>query len=93
MLIDSFYLSTDTSPTSFRTEVLRLLPEYLRVVNDLSRKYGTLHVKTHEVFQRLLKTHEPDTFCPEPVHPNLTGHMVIADAVHDALSSGPNRVS
>ena len=46
LLIDSFYLSTDTSPTSFRTEVLKLLPEYLRVVNDLSRKYGTLHVNS-----------------------------------------------
>jgi lysophospholipase L1-like esterase len=89
LLIDSFYISTDTAPTSFRSEVLELLPQYLRVVNDLSRKYGTLHVKTHEVFQRLLKTHEPDTFCPEPVHPNLTGHLVIADAVFDTLSSGP----
>lgn len=87
LLIDSFYISTDTAPTSFRSEVLELLPQYLRVVNDLSRKYGTLHVKTHEVFQRLLKTHEPDTFCPEPVHPNLTGHLVISNAVFDTLSS------
>jgi lysophospholipase L1-like esterase len=89
VLIDSFYLSTDTAPSSFRSEVLKLLPEYLRVVNDLSRKYGILHVKTHEIFQRLLKTHEPDTFCPEPVHPNLTGHLVIADAVHETLSATP----
>ena len=87
LLIDSFYISTDTAPSSFRSEVLELLPQYLRVVNDLSRKYSTLHVKTHEVFQRLLKTHEPDTFCPEPVHPNLTGHLVIANAVFDTLSS------
>ncbi len=87
LLIDSFYISTDTAPTSFRGEVLKLLPQYLRIVNDLSRKYGTLHVKTHEVFKRLLKTHEPDTFCPEPVHPNLTGHLVIADAVYDTLNS------
>ena len=85
LLIDPFYISTDTAPTSFRNTVLKLLPEYLRVVQDLSRKYGTRHVKTHEVFQRLLKTHEPDTFCPEPVHPNPTGHMVIAEAVYAAL--------
>ena len=86
LLIDSFYISTDTAPTSFRSRVLKLLPQYLRIVNDLSRRYGTLHVKTHEVFKRLLKTHEPDTFCPEPVHPNPTGHLVIADAVYTALS-------
>ena len=86
LLIDPFYISTETAPSSFRSKVLDLLPQYLRVVNDLSRKHGTLHVKTHELYQRLLKTHEPDTFCPEPVHPNLTGHTVIADAVYDALS-------
>lgn len=86
LLIDPFYISNETAPGSFRTTVLDLLPQYLRVVNDLSRKRGTLHVKTHELYQRLLKTHESDTFCPEPVHPNLTGHTAIADNVYDALS-------
>ncbi len=87
LLIDPFYISNETSPTSFRSAVLRLLPEYLQIVHALSRKYGTLLVKTHEVFQRLLRTHEPDTFCPEPVHPNLTGHMVIAEEVYTILDS------
>lgn len=87
LLIDSFYISTDTAANSFRSEVLELLPQYLRVVNELSRRFGTLHVKTHELFKRLLKTHEPDTFCPEPVHPNSTGHLVIANAVYEALSA------
>jgi lysophospholipase L1-like esterase len=85
LLIDPFYISTERSPSTFRGEVLKLLPDYLRVVADLSRTYGTLQVKTHAKFQRLLKDHEPDTFCPEPVHPNLTGHLVIADAVYAAL--------
>ena len=88
LLIDPFYISTDSAPTSFRGTVLKLLPEYLRIVHDLSRKYGTLHVRTHDVFQRLLRNHEPDTFCPEPVHPHLTGHMVIAGAVYAALNPG-----
>ena len=84
LLIEPFFISTST--VAFRGEVLRLLPEYLRIVRELSRTYGTLHVKTHAVFQRLLKHHEPETFCPEPVHPNPTGHFVIADAVYDALT-------
>ena len=87
LLIDPFYISTDNAPTSFHGTVLKLLPKYLRIVHSLSRRYRTLHVKTHEVFQRLLRNHEQDTFCPEPVHPNLTGHMVIADAVYAALDS------
>ncbi|HPX42261.1 MAG TPA: SGNH/GDSL hydrolase family protein [Candidatus Hydrogenedentes bacterium] len=86
LLIDPFYLSTDRSPSSFRNVVLTLLPEYLRVVRDLSRAFGTRHIRTHEVFQRLLAHHEPDFFCAEPVHPNPTGHLVIAEAVYDALS-------
>ena len=86
LLIDPFYISNDQSPTSVRSHVLKLLPEYLKTTRDLSKKYGTLRVKTHEIFQRLLKTHEPDTFCPEPVHPNLTGHMVIAESVYAALA-------
>lgn len=86
LLIDPFYISTETDPTSFRSSVLEILPRYLRVVRDMSRKYGALHVRTHEVFRRLLKTHEPDVFCAEPVHPNHTGHFVIADAVYDAFA-------
>jgi lysophospholipase L1-like esterase len=86
LLIDPFYISLEKSPNTFRRSVLDLLPEYLRIVQAMSRKYGTLHVRTHEMFQRLLRHHEPDFFCPEPVHPNLSGHLAIAEAVYDALS-------
>jgi lysophospholipase L1-like esterase len=87
LLIDPFYLSRDTSSVSIRTEVLSLLPAYLRVVHDMSRKHRARLVKTHAVFQNLLKYHAPDVFCPEPVHPYPNGHLVIAEAVYDALSS------
>jgi lysophospholipase L1-like esterase len=86
LLIAPFYISTEADPKSFRRAVLDLLPEYLAVVRDMSRRYGTRLVRTHEVFQALLKHDDPDTFCPEPVHPNLTGHLVIAEAVYAALS-------
>ena len=86
LLIDPFYISTERSKTSFRRSVLDLIPTYIGTVHKMSRKYKTRLVRTHDIFQRLLKVHEPDTFCPEPVHPNITGHMVIANAVYDALS-------
>jgi len=86
LLIDPFYISTETSKTSIRSEVLALIPKYLRVVHAMSRKYNTRLVKTHDVFQKLLKYHDPGIFCPEPVHPFPTGHMVIAEAVYEALS-------
>ena len=86
LLIDPFYISRDASPHSKRSDVLKLLPKYIGTVHRMAKKYGTRLVKTHEMFQKLLKVHEPDFFCPEPVHPNPTGHLAIAEAVYDALS-------
>jgi len=86
LLIDPFYISTERDPSTFRSEVLRLLPRYLEVVADMAASYKALRVQTHAIFQKLLKTYEPDLFCPEPVHPNLTGHLVIAEGVYAALS-------
>jgi len=62
-----------------------LLPEYLAVVHRLSRKFKTRLIRTHELFGARLKYHDPDTFCQEPVHPNLTGHLLIAEAVYQAF--------
>lgn len=86
LLIDPFYISIERSPNSIRRVVLDLLAGYIAIVHSLSRKYGTRLVRTHDIFQGLLKYHPADTFCPEPVHPNLTGHLVIADVVYQALS-------
>ena len=86
LLIDPFYISAEQSPNSFRSQVLKLLPRYIATVHRMSRKYRTRLVPTHVMFQKLLKRYEADTFCGEPVHPNSTGHLVIAEAVYDALS-------
>lgn len=86
LLIDPFYISADRSPHSGRNRVLKLLPKYIGAVHRMSKRYGTRLVKTHDIFQRLLKFHEPDFFSPEPVHPNQTGHLVIALGAYEALS-------
>ena len=80
VLVDPFYISTDRDPMSFRSSVLKHLPKYIKTVAAMSRKYRARRVRTHDMFQRLLKHHEPDEFCPEPVHPNRTGHTGIAHA-------------
>jgi acyl-CoA thioesterase I len=87
VLIDPFYLSTDTSGASFRSKVLETIPEYIGVVHDMAAKHGARLVKTHEIFQRQLTCREPDVFCPEPVHPYRSGHLIIAEALLDALSA------
>ena len=86
LLIDPFYISTDRSSGSPRAQVLDRLPRYVSIVHRMSRKYRTRLLQTHAIFQRLLKHHESDLYCPEPVHPNFTGHLIIAEAVYEALS-------
>ena len=86
LLIEPFYIRTAKSKTSFHRDALEFLPEYLGIVREMSRKYRTRRVRTHEMFQKLLRYHEAGTFCGEPVHPYLTGHLAIAEAVYEALS-------
>ena len=86
LLVDPFYISTDAAAGSWRRTVLETLTHYVGTVHELSKRYGTRLVRTHQVFQRLLAHHGPDKFCPEPIHPNTTGHLVIAEAVYAALS-------
>ncbi len=85
LLIDPFYISAESSPDSWRQKVLELLPKYLAAVHRLSRKFKTRLVRTHDLFRVQLKHRDPDTFCQEPVHPNLSGHLLIAEAVYRAV--------
>ena len=85
LLITPFYISTNMDDEVEGT-VLRMLPEYIDTVEEMSVKYGTLLLNLHDVFQEQLKYRAPGTFCPEPVHPNHTGHLVIASALMDFLS-------
>ena len=85
LLVTPFYISTN-SDDEFEGTVLRMIPQYIEVVEEMSAKYGTLLLNLHNVFQEHLKYRPPSTFCPEPVHPNHTGHLVIANALMKFLS-------
>jgi lysophospholipase L1-like esterase len=85
ILVDPFYVSTDRAPGSWRAQVLASLPKYTAVVERLARQYKARHVRTHALFQALLRHHTPDRFGPEPVHPNATGHLVIAHGWLEAM--------
>ena len=86
VLISPFYISVETTADSFRRQVLDLLPAYIEVVERMSAKFGTRLVRLHDVFREQLRYRDSDTFCPEPVHPNGAGHLVIAHALFDTLS-------
>jgi lysophospholipase L1-like esterase len=88
VLIDPFYVARSDTPDEFQQQVLKLIPEYVGVVHDMADKHGARLVRTHEAFQHQLEYREPGHFCPEPVHPFRNGHMVIANAVLEALMDG-----
>ncbi len=86
VLLSPFYISNDTSGQTFRSSVLEWLPQYIEAVSRMSDKYDTLMVPLHDVFQEQLAHREADTFCPEPVHPNHTGHTIIAENLLEVLT-------
>ena len=85
LLITPFYISTDRSGGTFRAEVLSLLPRYIETVEAMAAKYDARLVNLHDIYQKHLQYRDADTFCPEPVHPNHTGHIVIAEALMQAM--------
>jgi len=85
ILVDPFYVSTQSNSDDHQMKVLKLIPEYLQAVEKLAKEFDALHVYTHQVFQNQLKYRSPDYFCPEPVHPYPNGHMVIALAILEKL--------
>jgi lysophospholipase L1-like esterase len=91
VLVSPFYLSTDTNPQNHRFRVLQILPEYIAAIESLSQVFKTLFVPLHSIFQDHLARRHPDCFCPEPVHPNPTGHHIIAESIIKTLSGeSPN---
>lgn len=85
VLMDPFYISTESDPAGARTKVLALLRRYVAVVRKMARQFDAIHVPLHDIFQRQLRYRAPDAFCPEPVHPNDAGHRVIAEAFLSAV--------
>ncbi len=84
VLIEPFFITVSKSD-EFRVLVQKELKAYRKVVADLSRKYNTLLIKTQDIFDRQLQYRDSETFCAEPVHPNPTGHILIANALFNLL--------
>ncbi|HOF60038.1 MAG TPA: SGNH/GDSL hydrolase family protein [Candidatus Latescibacteria bacterium] len=85
ILISPFYISQDTVSGTHRTKILQLIPEYIAVVKDMAAKYNAIYVPLHDIFQKHLEYRDADTFCPEPVHPYRSGHIIIARAIMHAI--------
>jgi len=77
VLLDPFLISLSSCDTSRRV-VLDNLPAYIEIVHEMADKYDALLVPMHDIYQTHLVYRDADHFCPEPVHPNRAGHLVMA---------------
>ena len=80
VLVTPFYMSVAAprDEEGWRGRVMKTLPDYIAVVEKLAGAFDARLVRAHDMFQRQLKFHPADDFCGEPVHPNATGHLLIA---------------
>ncbi len=81
VLLDPFFVATPAGPWAATPEqlaVLRRLVSYQGVVADLAAAHGAIHLRTQRVFARQLDRRPPAALAPEPVHPNASGHLLIA---------------
>jgi len=62
-----------------------LMDEYGKVVKKLAKEYNAIFVNVQEAFDRYLKYRPAQTLCGDRVHPNKTGHMIIAMAFLKAI--------
>ncbi len=87
LVVSPFYLSLDTDSNSYRARVLRILPEYIEAGRVNASRYALPFVNLHEIFQSRLLVHHSDIYCTEPIHPNATGHLIIAETLYSALNA------
>ncbi len=87
ILLEPFYMITEAETNHRQRIVLDQLPAYLRAVHELAEQFDALLVPTHQMFQSQLRHRPFRTFCAEPVHPNRTGHVLIAWELLTALEA------
>jgi lysophospholipase L1-like esterase len=58
-------------------------------VRELARKHGAIFVDTQAAFDHVLRHVHPMALAWDRVHPNLTGHMVLARAFLHAVGVVP----
>ena len=80
VLLTPFYIEPN------RADPMRAqMDEYGAIVRRLSEKHGTLFVDTQAAFDAVLTAYYPATLAWDRVHPNQTGHMILARAFLAAI--------
>jgi lysophospholipase L1-like esterase len=63
-----------------------MMDTYTDIVKDFAEKYNAVLIDTQQAFDTYLKSQNADTLAEDCIHPNLTGHMVIAKSFLEKLT-------
>lgn len=81
VLITPYYMEPNK-----RDNMRSTMDQYGEAVKEIAKKYGTIIVDTQAAFDELLKHFHSASIGWDRVHPNITGHMIIARAFLDAIN-------
>ena len=88
ILLEPFYWTLPPGTDEQQRRVSALLPEYIATVHRLAEQFQARLVRLHEIGRQVLQGRPAEVLSPEPVHPNITGHGLIAYALFQALHEG-----
>ncbi len=80
VLISPFFLETNQSDP-----MRQQMNAYGAVVKQLAGAFDAIFVDVQAAFDKYLKVMPTQTLCSDRVHPNQTGHLIIAQALFNAL--------
>ena len=85
IILEPFFIARENNK-ALRDRFEALKP-YRKIAAEMGEKYGDSFIPLHTIFQEHLRFRETETFCPEPVHPNLCGHLLMARELFRVLDS------
>lgn len=87
-LLKGLILATPHMIEPNRADPMRkMIDDYGQVVREMAAKYDAIFVDVQGAFDEILKHTHPMTLAWDRIHPNTTGHMVIARAFLKAIDA------
>ncbi len=88
ILLEPFYFAQIADTNGEWRRVLTSLPDYIVAVHNLAKQFNARLIRTHQIGQEIISYQGAEVLHGDPVHPNTTGHGVIAYAIWQALNDG-----
>ena len=81
-----FFISRgDDIAGSYRNQLISTLAAYIQATEEIAGECGLKCIKLSEIFRDLLRYKNSETYSEDKIHPNLTGHLAIAEAIYNGL--------